>query len=262
MEKYKNEEYLKSRIMEDSGHLFVYGYKNDHRTKFLKSLESVFPVKPDSDQPSAIYLDSFALSKIDSESNDKDKRLIQTVSKEYLSFSIALRILEKALDAGDTIIDSKLFRLVESMNTCRNAGSPEIKTANQLLQEIKSSRDFYYENYIKYIKGQIEIIPIDDVSIPFLELNMFVDHYKDTINLDSYLGIILDKKEDQAVSSTRAVNNLLSSRINKDISVKVAMEPDAWETYTDERGQIVENPHDYSIIELDDSYREHMIRLM
>ena len=30
MEKYNNEEYLKKQIMEQSRHLFIYGYNNEH----------------------------------------------------------------------------------------------------------------------------------------------------------------------------------------------------------------------------------------
>ena len=59
-------------------------------------------------------------------------------------------------------------------------------------------------------------------------------------------------------SSTQAINNLIGSRINGDISVKVAIEPDDWETYRDSNGQFVGAIHDYGTVELDDSYKKYM----
>ena len=56
--------------------------------------------------------------------------------------------------------------------------------------------------------------------------------------------------------------NLMSSRINGDISVKVVTEPDAWATFITSNGVFVEYMHDYGIIELDNSYKNDMKKLI
>ena len=146
------------------------------------------------------------------------------------------------------------------MNRMQNKSCEEIKTIEDLLKEIKTSRDFYYEYYFKYISGEVKSIPIDKISIPFMEIDMFVSNFKNGMNLDSYIGIIFDKKIPQEISWVKAINNLISRRINKDISIKVALEPDAWETYTSTNGQLIEATHDYGTIELDDSLKDNIKR--
>ena len=258
MEQYKNEEYLKKQIMEQSRHLFIYGYNNKHRSEFLKMLENDYPLIADSDKPVALYFDFLGIPEIDDDSKDRDRYLIHAASREYLSFAIATKILERSLEFDRTILDSRLSRLLNLMNRNKNVGHAEIETALDLFKEIKTSRDFYYESYINYVKGLIERFSIDDVTIPFLQLEMFVRLYKKAMNINSYFGIIFDKKSPIAIPSTQAINNLIGGRINGDMSVKVAIEPNDWETYRDVNGQFVEAIHDYGTVELDDSLKKHM----
>ena len=259
MEKYKNENYLKKTIMEQSRHMFIYGYNTDYRSNFLQSLEGEYPIIADSNKPVALYFDSLGIPKKDVSLKEKDLYLKNRICEEYLSFSLATKILEKTLEKT-TVLDSKLSRLLHLMNRLQNKSCEEIKTIEYLLKEIKTSRDFYYEYYFKYISGEVERIPIDKISIPFLEIDMFVSNFKTGINLDSYIGIIFDKKIPQEISWVKAINNLISRRINKDISIKVALEPDSWEIYTSTNGQLIEATHDYGTIELDDSLKDNIKR--
>ena len=258
MEQYKNEEYLKKQIMEQSRHLFIYGYNNEHRSDFLKNLEYDYPVIADSDKPTALYFDSLGMPEIDVDLKDRDRYLIHAASREHLSFAIATRILERSMEFDRTILDNRLSRLINLINRNKNVGHAEIESVEHLLKEIKTSRDFYYESYINYVKGLTERISIDDAAIPFLQLEMFVRLYKEAMNINSYFGIIFDKKSPLAIPSTQAINNLIGGRINGDMSIKVAIEPDDWETYRDVNGQLVEAIHDYGTVELDDSLKEHM----
>ena len=82
------------------------------------------------------------------------------------------------------------------------------------------------------------------------------------MNMQSYFGIIFDKKCDMSISSIQAINNLIGARINSDISIKVATEPDGWKTYCDVNGKYIENIHDYGIIQLDNSYTSYTKKLM
>ena len=98
MKTYENEDYKKIEIMEQSRHLFVYGTNDEHRSSFLRSLEKSYPVQVDSNKPIALYFDSLGMPKVEDNLNDKNNYLIRAASREYLSFAVATRILEKSLE--------------------------------------------------------------------------------------------------------------------------------------------------------------------
>lgn len=257
MEIYSNEKQLKSEIMQ-SRHLFIYGYDTNCKSDFLKGLESEYPVNADSKEPVVLYLNNFGLPKTGVSLKDKDSYYIHRMSSEYLSLSMATRLLERTLELDKNVLGDRLSRLISLISKNRNTKFGEILTLEDLLREVKSSRDFYYKSYIDYINGKIDGISIDDVSIPFLQLEFFASIFKEQMNIDSYLAFILDKKYPFISSSAACVNDYVGSRINKDISIKVATEPDDWETYRDSNGQFVEYIHDYGDVELDSSKKDSL----
>lgn len=245
MGKYKNEEYLKERIMGQSRHLFIYGFSSDDRSKFLQNLEEDYPVTDDLSSPIALYFNSLGLPQIDNDLEDRDNYIIYRMCREYLSFLVATRILEKSNYFDETILNNKLSLLIHLINK-------GIVSVSELLDEMKKSRDFYYDSYIKYTKGLIKEISINEINVPFLNLEMFVSRYKRCMNMQSYFGIIYDKRDRVSVQSIQTINNFIGARINNDISIKIATNSNEWETYYNTNGQYVEAIHDYGIIELDD----------
>ena len=256
MEKYNNEEYLKSEIVDQSRHQFVYGYANPYRSEFLKSLEDDYPVVADSDKPVAVYLESFGLPNMDLKV--KNKYYLQTMANEYFQFLVASRLMEKAINSKTDNLNDRFERLISLSNRVNNTGSLKVETVQDLLRELKKSRDFYYQAYIDYINGKIESIPIGELAIPFLQLEMFVSQFKSAMNMDSHICLMLDNNDDYLTYSIQTVNNFVGSRINGDISMKVVTEPDGWKTYRDINGQFVEAIHDYGDVQLDDSYDVYM----
>lgn len=244
MGKYKNEEYLKERIMGQSRHLFIYGFSSDDRSKFLQNLEEDYPVTDDLSSPIALYFNSLGLPQIDNDLEDRDNYIIYRMCREYLSFLVATRILEKSNYFDETILNNKLSLLIHLINK-------GIVSVSELLDEMKKSRDFYYDSYIKYTKGLIKEISINEINVPFLNLEMFVSRYKRCMNMQSYFGIIYDKRDRVSVQSIQTINNFIGARINNDISIKIATNSNEWETYYNTNGQYVEAIHDYGIIELD-----------
>ena len=245
MGKYKKEEYLKERIMGQSRHLFIYGFSSDDRSKFLQNLEEDYPVTDDLSSPIALYFNSLGLPQIDNDLEDRDNYIIYRMCREYLSFLVATRILEKSNYFDETILNNKLSLLIHLINK-------GIVSVSELLDEMKKSRDFYYDSYIKYTKGLIKEISINEINVPFLNLEMFVSRYKRCMNMQSYFGIIYDKRDRVSVQSIQTINNFIGARINNDISIKIATNSNEWETYYNTNGQYVEAIHDYGIIELDD----------
>lgn len=65
-----------------------------------------------------------------------------------------------------------------------------------------------------------------------------------------------------SLESYKAINNLIGSRINRDVSVNILTEPDTWKTYVDQQGQFIESTHDYENVEYDDSSRKHLMKMM
>ena len=244
MGKYKNEEYLKERRMGQSRHLFIYGFSSDDRSKFLQNLEEDYPVTDDLSSPIALYFNSLGLPQIDNDLEDRDNYIIYRMCREYLSFLVATRILEKSNYFDETILNNKLSLLIHLINK-------GIVSVSELLDEMKKSRDFYYDSYIKYTKGLIKEISINEINVPFLNLEMFVSRYKRCMNMQSYFGIIYDKRDRVSVQSIQTINNFIGARINNDISIKIATNSNEWETYYNTNGQYVEAIHDYGIIELD-----------
>lgn len=250
MGKYKNKEYLKERIMGQSRHLFIYGCSSDDRSKFLQSLEEDYPFTDDLSSPIALYFNSLGLPHIDTDLEDRDNYIIYKMCREYLSFLVATRILEKSNYFDETILNDKLSGLIHLINKSSNCDN--IVSVSELLDEMKKSRNFYYDSYIKYTKGLIKEISINEINIPFLNLEMFVSRYKRCMNMQSYFGVIYDKKERVSVQSIQTINNFIGARINSNISIKIATDSNEWETYYNTNRQYVEAIHDYGIIELDD----------
>ena len=257
MRKYQNEEYLQRQIMESSRHLFMYGYESNYRSQFLHDLEEKYPIVFNSNKPIALYFDMLGLPKIEYDIKSKDDSLINRMSSEYLNFTIVSKILEETLKIDRT---NRLSGLIQYMNTMRNKSHNEIKTSLDLIKQIEFSRDFYNEMYRNYIMGTIEETSLDNVAIPFCSVEAFISLYKEVMGIDSYFGIIFDKKASVSISSIKSINDLISSRINKDISIKIAVNPNAWDTYWGTGDWFVEKIHDYDTLELDNSAKEYMQR--
>jgi len=263
MTNYK-EDYLKNRIMGDNRHQFIYGYNNENRKNFLKQVLDEFPVMVDSNSPIVVYLDDFGLPKKNIIDKKLDIGMIDTLSNEYLAFSIAYAILLKTKkDVDMALLNLRFERLFDFYNKyCANFNNNIVHSFDELIGTILMSKEFYLSYYVDYIeKGAVVDKSINDLAIPFLHLETFVSKYKRILNNNSYFGIVLDKCYDICMSSTKSVNLLMGSRINSDISMKIVVEPGKWDSNVDVNGRYVEYVHDYDIVELDDSQSEYVRKL-
>lgn len=262
MEKYKNEEYLKHTIMDQSRHLFLYGYDGSKRKQFLEDMASSYPIVLDKESPMAIYVTEFALPKIESFNSGFDKYKIDLVSREFLYFSIVSDILLKTMETNDlTLLNDRISNLIVTLNKFLNKDYSPMRDLNDLIKVLIESKEFYKRYYMEYYGKGNDILSINDIALPFMQFDMVIGRLKNALNNNSYFGIILDKQNDIALSSTKAINGLVGSRINKDISMKIATEPDKWTSYVDSNGQLVERIHDYGVVELDDSESQYLKRI-
>jgi len=259
MNKYKNLGYLKNEILGQSRHHFIYGYNNEERKSFLEELNREFPIKIDSTSPMAVYVDEIGLPRITDSDSELDTNKIDRLSQEYLSFSIAYNILLKSKENVDVdLLNSRIQKLLNTINKySKNSEYPDITNLEDLISVLIESKEFYKTYYENYLNNR-KLKSIDEIVLPFLHLESFVSEYKKALNNNSHFGIIIDKKDDIILSSTKAINLLVGSRINRDISMKVVVEPGKWDCYIDYNGQYIEAIHDYGIIEFDNSHTEYV----
>ena len=262
MKKYKNEEYLIEEIMGQSRHLFVYGYDNEQRKQFLEKMTALYPVVFDRDFPMAIYVSEIGLPNI-SICNDKvDNIKISIISRQFLFFSILHDILLKALLTNDKeVLNDRIKELIDVLNKYSvNLNHSPIKDLEDLIETLTQSKEFYKKYYIDYLEKGIEG-SLNDITLPFIEFEMFIRLLKSLIKNNSYFGIIIDKQNDIAISSCQAINSLVGGRINGDISMKIVTSPDDWRVFRDFNGSFIESIHDYGTVELDSSLSQYLKRL-
>lgn len=253
-------EQYKKIIMENSWHQFIYGYNVEQRHQFLKGLEQDYPIKVEENAPMAIYLEEYGLPKIDLELNKMECIQISGISREYLNFLIAHRVLTRSIEClGLQELDKHMTDLLSFANRCLiNKKATSFQNITDLVMALEQSIEMYLKGYLNYHKHSFKI---NDVAIAFIDIESFIRRVKQGLNNNAYFGIVIDKRHDLSPFSIKAINGLVGSRITADLSMKVALEPGEWTTYSDANGQMIQDPHDYSTIQLDDSMKAHVNKL-
>jgi len=243
--------------MDQSRHLWIYGRNGDQRKKILSELESLYPIKLDQNTPIAIYMNSFILPSVTDKRENCDKTLVNIAARNHLDFAIAENIIRKI--EKDNIVLSEEF-LSHVNRLFLNKKHSRIESIDELLQVLKTSRQFFEQYYISELTGITGKGNIEDLKIAFLMIDGFIRYLKKAINNQSYFGIILDHQAPFPIETTIAINGFVSRRCNDDISIKVALYPDEWESYYDANGLPIEAIHDYGTVELDDSLKQYVIK--
>jgi len=257
MNKYKNEDFLKGQIMDQNRHLFIYGYPTEQRTIFLKSLEKEYPIKADDVSPMGIYLEDYGIPKIEITNKELTPGRLDIITDEYLSLSIISKILKQMILQDNINVEERLRDLLRLINKYNKLNKyPNANNIRELINLLEESKRMYLSFLKTHAEeGSIENI-FDNIPIPFLEATSTVEKIKKSIDNNSYVGLIINHNKSIISSSERAINNLIGGRINSDISVKLASDPNDWETYLTQNNQFIQAIHDYSYVELDDSYKK------
>lgn len=234
----------KEIITERSWHKFIYA---DDKTKwkiFLKSLENDYPIVMDEDKPMAIYLDEIGCNKTKREENK-----LAFYSSQYFNTLIFCNIFRRTFELYDSnTLNNRLEMLITFLNKIFKPQT-SFNSVNDIYEEFQRIRKYYEENILN---GYSQI---NDLRINYLTWQMIVSKFKEGINNSSYFGIIVDKQHDLIIPSTKAINEFVGGRITNDLSMKVAISPNDWDTYTDFNGNFIENPHDYDTIDITDSLK-------
>lgn len=247
----------KKEIIEQNRHQFIYGYNGDERRIFLKGIENDFPIKVNENIPMAIYLDEIYLPEIDLSNKDVDKFRMYSIGREQFNFVVAQNILSKILRKEENNFNEQsVEKFLSAINRLYlNSSCKNIETLDELLNGLKESQKFYEEYYTGHN------LDINELKIQFLDIAFFVRYIKKLLNNNSYFGIIVDHQREISLITKMAINALVASRINSDISMKVACEPGEWRVYTDFNGEHIDSIHDYGIVNLDNSEKEYTRKL-
>lgn len=249
---------VKKQIMEQSRHHFIYGYDGREREEFLRSLEDEYPIKINENSPMAIYMNDFSLPIIEGNIQNGDDLKLSTIGREYLNFVIFSNIIDSIIKQDKlNLLENRIDWFLERISRICLVRE-KILSFDELVELLKESKDFYTMYYSDYLMGKDIFLNINDLKIPSLEINSVTRVVKNLLNNQSYFGIIIDKQNDIPLILMKSINSLVSRRVNSDISMKVACDPEKWDVYYGFGGVLIENIHDYGVIELDDSADKYL----
>ena len=255
-------DYIRDSIVEYAWHQFLYGYNGDERSFFLKGMIERFPVKLDSEEPAAIYIDDFSLP-VASILEKCNNYQIMAVAREYNSVVLTSAIVEQTLKQIE--IDKLNVRMKKFLYVINrlslNPESSEISNIEELLDVLKESKKFYEVEYVKLLSTGEFQGDINSLRLGFIDLNMFIKYYKRALGMSKHFSIIIDYKGTGALVSLQAVNGIVTKRCADDLAMKISCEPQEWKTYYDLNGMLAEYVHDYSVVELDESNSNYIKKL-
>ena len=240
-------------IIGQSRHQFIYGENGERREEILKGIVNDNPIVCDVNEPGSIYLDNNYLVGGESVYQLDSYRKL-AIAREQFSFAVCGKLLEEALSLD---INARSDEFLSRMNRLFVDNGQSIDDLSSLVRVLNQTRDFYRDGYKTYLETGV-FPSLEGLPIRFMELDSFMHYYKKLLNNKSYFSVIVDQQSPISSLSKRAINDVVGKRINADISMKVACQPDEWETYYDLNGQIVEAVHDYGVVELDDSLSQYV----
>ncbi|MDE5888938.1 MAG: hypothetical protein K2H20_02850, partial [Bacilli bacterium] len=217
------------------------------------------PIVLDQNKPMGIYLDTLGFPKVETDIKTLDNGKLDLFAREYFNFVLWDNLISSFRENVDT--EKEQVRIEKFLTRISNLDGHRSKTIEDYARAIKNSRDAFLEAYMKYIQtGEIDSF-IDKLEVPFIMVEYSIKKFKVMLNNNSFFAVVADNQEVISTYSCRAINNIVSSRINGDISMNVATDPDKWKTYYAQNGQLAEYVHDYGVIELDNSLNEHVKKL-
>jgi hypothetical protein len=240
-------------IIGQSRHQFIYGQNGKRREEILRGIVNDNPICCDINEPGSIILDNDYLSGGESVVQlDSYKKL--AAAREHLSFAVCGKLLDEALSLD---INARSDEFLDRMNRLFVGSGKSIDDLETLVKVLYQARDFYRDGYKTYLETGV-FPSLEELPIKFMEIDMFMRYYKKLLNNNSYFSVVVDQQSPISSLSKRAINDVVGKRINKDISMKVACQPDEWETYYDLGGQFIQDVHDYGIVELDSSLSQYV----
>lgn len=225
------------RVVLDSRNKFVY-IDNDMKDLFDTSL---YQAKIDSYEPILVNVSDFELPNI--ESNLKLNRyMIESIYNNYYAFVIVLSIIDTLIKDIDKKELNRRFRNIFRLYSLINGVN--INDIDEFRGMINDSKEVYREGYLEYINtGECNFF--DKLKIKFIIVDNFVYDLRKSIGLDKYFSLVFNIDKDISIYDEMAINNYISSRDNRYISINVICNDRDWRYYYNMNGIMIENNSDY-----------------
>ena len=240
-------------IIGQSRHQFIYGENGKRREEILRGIVNDNPIVCDVNEPGSIYLGDDYLSGGESVYQLDSYRKL-AIARENFNFAVCGKLLDEALSLD---INARSDEFLDRMNRLFVDSGQSIDDLSTLVKVLYQARDFYRDGYKTYLETGV-FPSLEELPIKFMELDSFMRYYKKLLNNKSYFSVVVDQQSPISALSKSAINDVVGKRINADISMKVACQPDEWETYYDLSGQFVQDVHDYGVVELDDAFSQYV----
>lgn len=249
---------MEEQIMSHKFHEFLYGYNTEERTNFLKKMEKHYPITYGEDVPMGIYLEPYGISTCerDKELVDKDKSLMLGIaSREYLKNLIAYNIVSH-IEKNSIVMGQIENEMIDFLNGYQFDRKEKVISVQNYLKELRETLNICQENYNSILLNGSAHPQMYDFPSDFYDIEWFGKDLKKILNNNGQFNIIVDYRNPIVLESANAIMSIVNSRCAGTICMKIATDMEKWPTYTDLNGRFVEHIHDYSIVELDDSYRK------
>lgn len=255
-------EYMRDSIVEHAWHQFLYGYNGEERTKFLQSMVDSHPIKFDSTDAAAVLISDYSLPIVDNPVKC-DSYQMGSVAREHFSVVLVDAIVEQTIQQIELDkLNDKMKSFIKAVNRLLlNPDFDKIRSIEEFSKVLKDVKKFYSDEYIRMLQTGSFQGDITSLRLGFIDLNFFASYYKKALNMKRHFSVIIDQQKVGTVVSQQAVNGIVTRRCTGDISMKIACQPDEWKSYYDLSGMFAEAVHDYSAVELDDSYAKYVKEL-
>lgn len=119
-----------------------------------------------------------------------------------------------------------------------------------LLNFLKQMKDYYYDLYKKNVFKDRKNAIIEYKPVVNIDIKMFIRNLKHILNSSSQFNFIIDIQNPICIESQIAINELITSNNNDDISIKIICDKDDWQTNSNLNGRIIQYINNYRIVEL------------
>ncbi len=250
-------------IIEHTRHQFLYAYQSEERTIFLQQIAKDNPIVAEEKKPMALYLKDYGLEDAKIKRKNPDKYLLKKVAEKYFNLSLIDLILTSVNSQIDIHLnENRLKNFLTYINRINKvSGLPRMKSYEELLEVVKAQKDYFHKFYLDYIEEIVDQIEINPLLID-LDIENFISEVQKFLRNKGAFKILIDKKEPISPYSTMAINNILGSRLDRTLALKIALEDPCWEHYYDGNEQIIQETHDYETLSLDDSHGNYLSKLV